>query len=403
MFNKLPYFKLLVVVFVFLLSCTNHQHKPDQFYGKQKQNRVCRNKNEGYDLPLVKRKSVLPGGTKRAYLNFTETTPRKPAVDTMNLLKIGDVQGKAGVNVLLPQEKVKKQVMGCNIPVMLSVRFDNDIFDNTDYYYTNGIRLALYTDIAGLSPLDKVLITPPADIELKGFFVTQNMYTPTIPETETILYGDYPFSGFLTVGQFSESYHLDKKLVVKSSIEFGVLGPASLSGSVQASVHKEMPSGWKYQIANSPVINYSVWVEKGIISNGYFEWNAVLRGHVGTLFDNIETGTFIRIGNFTPVVRGPRFLTCFGKQKKHLQYWFFLKGGLQFTAYNATLQGSMFNNNSPYTVSSSDISRVVAKASAGIALYYGSLGVEFENFYNSPEFRGAYDFRYGRISLLFGF
>ena len=43
-------------------------------------------------------------------------------------------------------------------PVILRVIFDNDIFDNTDYYYTNGVRFELVLPFAGQSPMNKILL-----------------------------------------------------------------------------------------------------------------------------------------------------------------------------------------------------------------------------------------------------
>ena len=355
--------------------------------------------------------SPLPAAIPSFVLDEGESIP-KPSdlkqTKTTSLIKILSplqttaIDADLGDIWLEPKETSGVAGSASSISPILSVRFDNDIFDNTDYYYTNGIKLALYTKAAGWSPLDKLLVKQQNGIVLRGFSVTQKMYTPTNPETEEILYGDYSFSGFLTFGQFSESYNLRKQLIVKSSIELGVLGPASMSGRVQALVHKKEPTGWKYQISNSPVVNYSVAIEKGLISNGFFEWNATGQVEAGTLFDNLQLGTYLRVGSFVPVIRGPEFISKAG-YKKHLQYWFFIRSDIKFVGYNATLQGGMFNDKSAYTISSSTINRTLFEASVGVAVYYGNFGLELENCYNSPEFKEAYDFRYGGISLLYGF
>ena len=40
---------------------------------------------------------------------------------------------------------------------MINIIFDNDIFNNTDYYYTNGARIQMIFPIAKSSPVNKVL------------------------------------------------------------------------------------------------------------------------------------------------------------------------------------------------------------------------------------------------------
>ena len=401
MFSKLKYYGLLLTILLSLFSCKHQagdkEHleiKPYQNFTKYSNGIILL---EPVTVYFLVTDNYFPNAIK-----LIDFPVRHLAIDTLNQLEVKSIVANLGEERITKRAVSDEESGNLSIPTLLSIRFDNDIFDNTDYYYTNGLRLALYTKLAKLSPLDKLLIKQKNSITLSGFSFTQNMYTPTVPETEYIPYGDHPFSGFLTIGQFSESYNLEKKLVVKSRIELGVLGPASLSGAVQASVHEKAPVGWQYQISNSPVINYDVSIEKGFVSNNCFEWNGMASAQLGTLFDNVQVGTYLRVGRFVPVIKGPDLFSDNSKRKK-LQYWFFVSGNLSLVGYNATLQGGIFNDKSPYTIASSEINRIVAGASAGVALYYGNLGLELENIYNSPEFKGAYDFRYGRISLLFGF
>jgi len=289
-------------------------------------------------------------------------------------------------------------------PVMVNIIFDNDIFNNTDYYYTNGARIELVFPAATSSPVNKVLAgLKTNDIDVSGFSLTQNIYTPVNPESTEIVYGDRPFAAYLTVGQFRESYHLKKRLQIKSAIDLGVMGPMSLGEQVQSTVHELEPSGWKYQVQNSFLINYYVGIEKGLYSSSNLELNAVGHLNVGSLYDKLGGGLRFRVGSFLPVYRGPMTICCDRAKKGQLQYWFFMSGKADFIAYDATLQGSMFNDQSPYVISSNELNRVVYQGSVGVALYYDNLGVELENFYLSPEFEGAHHFKYGRIKLVANF
>jgi len=289
-------------------------------------------------------------------------------------------------------------------PVMVNIIFDNDIFNNTDYYYTNGARIELVFPAATSSPVNKVLPgLKTNDIDVSGFSLTQNIYTPVNPESTEIVYGDRPFAAYLTVGQFRESYHLKKRLQIKSALDLGVMGPMSLGEQVQSTVHELEPSGWKYQVQNSFLINYYVGIEKGLYSSSNLELNAVGHLNVGSLYDKLGAGLRFRVGSFLPVYRGPMTICCDRAKKGQLQYWFFMSGKADFIAYDATLQGSMFNDQSPYVISSNELNRVVYQGSVGVALYYDNLGVELENFYLSPEFEGAHHFKYGRIKLVANF
>lgn len=288
------------------------------------------------------------------------------------------------------------------MPVVLQITFDNDIFDETDYYYTNGVRLELITPLAMDFPLRRVLLQPKnRDLLFTGFSLRQNMYTPTNPEAPFVLQGDHPFAGYLVFGQFVQSVNYQKKITLFSEINLGIIGPASLAGTIQYSVHERKPVGWANQIHNDMIVNYSVRIEKGLVSNTHFELNLKALAHVGTLYDKAALGVYFRTGSFIPVYRGPWFTRQ--SQKQHtLQYWFFVTGQSTGVLYDATLQGGLFSR-SIYTIGTADIKKLVVQASAGVALYYGGFGLELENFYQSPQFRGASDFRWGRIKVVMSF
>ena len=284
-------------------------------------------------------------------------------------------------------------------PVILRVIFDNDIFDNTDYYYTNGVRFELVLPFAEQSPVNKILLgIKSSDFGFSGFSVTQNIYTPVNPETTEIDYGDRPFSAYLTIGQFRETYQMERKLQIKSALDLGIMGPSSMGETVQSSIHYLEPTGWKYQMQNSFLINYYINIEKGLYSSPNLEINIAGQANVGTLYNKLGGGLNFRLGSFMPVYRGPT-TSCNYTRKKQWQYWFFMSGTTNLVAYDATLQGGLFDNKSPYVIADSKLNRMIFKASAGLAVYYYRFGVEIENFYLTPEFEGARHFMYGRIKL----
>ena len=315
------------------------------------------------------------------------------------------------VKANVPQKNIQPEITNLSepaiiekSPTIINIVFDNDIFNNTDYYYTNGVNIELITPLAKRSPLSRLLAgLSKSQINLYGFSLKQNIYTPTNPDIDEISIGDRPFSAFLTIGQFRESYNLQKKISIKSSINFGVIGPASLGGVVQSSIHDIEPIGWNNQIKNNIVIDYSIKLEKGIISTPHAELNLIAGGNIGTIFNKLNGGFYFRAGSFIPVFKG--LATIFGSAspKSVLQYWFFVSGQTNLVFYDATLQGGLFNNSNPYVIRSENINRLVANLSIGFAMYYKKVGVEIQNFYLSPEFKNAYDFRWGRIKLVFQF
>lgn len=346
----------------------------------------------------------LSENTDQFIYRSTMTKQRSHQVDD-------NIQDIAPQNAALKREVKAENIRGNALRFMeeqtelpkwgIRIIFDNDIWDNTDYYYTNGLAIEMITPLAKSSPIHKILLGSKApDIELNGFSIRQNMYTPTNPDVTEILVNDRPFSAFLTLGHFRETFNIEKKLHIKSALDIGVLGPASLGGTIQTSLHTEEPVGWQNQIQNSLVISYDLEIEKGVFQTHRFEVDTKGHAIAGTLFNKIGGGFTIRAGRFLPTYQGPMSTMTTSGKCSPLQFWFFAKGMTDFVLYDATLQGGFFNTTNPYTIPNKDIKRLVFQASAGIAVYSGKLGIELENFFLSPEFKGGRNFGWGRIKLV---
>jgi len=286
----------------------------------------------------------------------------------------------------------------------LRVLFENDIFTNTDFYYTNGVNIAFTTPLArtGLYFLLAGVSKSP-DVECTGFSITQKIYTPTNPDVDYVLAGDRPFSGYLTLEQFRETYSLKSKLIMKSSLEFGILGPASFGGKVQSSIHQIEPIGWDNQIQNMVVVNYRFLIEKGLVSHPNAELNITGSVSAGTAFNKLKPGIYFRAGQFIPLLRGDAAFTENGLNTLNWQYWFFIKTQASIVLYDATLQGSLFSSQDSYVIPANQVNRFVPQATAGLALYYKRAGLELSAHYLTPEFKGAQHFRWGGIRLVYSF
>ena len=284
------------------------------------------------------------------------------------------------------------------------IDFDNDIFANTDYYYTNGTGFSLVTPFADNSPLTHILPgLKNASVDLNGFSIRQNMYTPVNPDVSEIQYGDHPFAATMTLGQFREVYDIEKKVAFQSSIIFGVLGKGALGAEIQGALHNIHPVGWVNQMNSGFILNYSFAVSKALISNPVYELNVKGAGNIGTLYDNITGGIDMRIGRFMPVYRGP--ISVFGLKTpgNKWQYWFSFKTGLKAVAYDATLQGGMFTKENIYVIPSGDVNRLIYYGSAGIAVYYRNIGLVYDQIFITPEFKNARNFAWGSIRIEIAF
>ncbi len=287
------------------------------------------------------------------------------------------------------------------------INFDNDIFTNTDYYYTNGIRFSLTAPIFASSPFAwPMLPYQKESMNYHGMTVVQNMYTPTNPDTVSVIDGDRPFAAYLYFGHHKTTLSKKRRYRQYSEIVLGLIGPGSLGGFVQGRIHNIEPVGWENQIQNDLVFNYSAEIEKGLYNPRFFDLNVFADGQLGTLYDNVGAGIRMRAGKLNPYFSMPNLAASKSIESKdalNLQYGILASSRLRMIIYDATLQGGIFNPNNNYTISASDIERLVLQASFGIYFAFKQLGLTYEHFYISPEFKDAKHHQWGHLNLTYCF
>jgi len=287
------------------------------------------------------------------------------------------------------------------------INFDNDIFSNTDYYYTNGICFKLSVPVFAASPFAwPMLPYRKESMNYHGITAVQNMYTPTNPDTISVFDYERPFCAYLYLGHFKNTLSKKKRYRQYSEIILGIMGPTSLGGFVQSQIHNIEPIGWENQIQNDLVLNYSALVEKGIFNPGFVDLNLFAEGQIGTLYDNLGGGVRMRVGKLNPYFSMPELAhprSIEHKDALNLQYGIIGSAKLKFVAYDATLQGGFFNPNNNYTIPASDIERIVFQAGMGIYFAFKQLGITYKHFYISPEHKNARHHQWGHINLTYCF
>lgn len=288
----------------------------------------------------------------------------------------------------------------------LLLTFDNDIFAETDYYYTNGFSIGLihpwfnkrlfYRPMPGLGQ---------SSSNLYGMRIQQQMFTPYNPEAVVINPGDRPFAGVLLAEFFKLNSRSDKGLFLQTSLRLGVIGPASLAGALQSSAHKLKPTGWDYQIANDLLINIDMSLQKAFRISKYIEMAGGVDAGLGSYKTYMGASAQFRAGSFrgfssnissSTIGLIPRF-------DKSISYWFFLEPAFHFVAYDATLNGGMLNKNSPHRFSYDQIHHLTTQLNAGFSVFYRNTGLSLRWTRISPEFIGGNKHNWGNISLTHNF
>jgi hypothetical protein len=186
------------------------------------------------------------------------------------------------------------------------------------------------------------------------------MYTPQFliyNFQETI---DRPYAGFSFI-KYSLTFFSKKNYSLKSSFELGVLGPKAMAQELQAVIHKAYgfisTDGWESQIKNALGINLGFQFTKPFskTKKKRIDFTSVSSLKAGSILSEITTSIYGRFNLFRTSLNSYDNTVLFGSnlnfenesQKKEL--FLFFKPQIGYALYNATIQGSFLNTNSPIT------------------------------------------------------
>ncbi len=287
---------------------------------------------------------------------------------------------------------------------VFSVQVDNDILNllnQTDRYYTSGIRAAAYHSNFNSSTLNAVLIgDKKTGIQLTGVSIKQAIYTPTNIYTDQLLVGDRPYASYLVIGQERITVSRAKTYRMKSELGIGVLGKYSGGQALQNFIHSLTPysenaNGWQHQINHDLVIDYWIELEKGLINNNAFQLNAIGKLNAGTLVNRGDIGLAIHTGIFENYFSSP--LPVSGQNKFNIRL--FVDANLAYVIYDATLQGGFLNAKSTYRLESDKVQNQRFNYRFGMQVSYKHLNLEVGRIWETKEFDNAMDHGWGYIKF----
>ncbi len=223
---------------------------------------------------------------------------------------------------------------------------DNDAYlaQGSDKYYTNGLflyfRHAISTDTTNAKLFGKVL----------GFEIGQKMFNAQSAVIPAARYVDRPFAGYLYLGS-SLQYLFKNESVLKLGLQLGVTGPAALGQEAQEFIHQLLgfyaPSGWQYQIRNNIGVNLTTSYDRLLFRKNRFDLAGNLQANLGTTFTGAGAGLTLRFGKFNPLYHSVSTSGLVAKNRvikeaRRREFFFYLKSAVNYIAFDATVQGSLF-------------------------------------------------------------
>ncbi|MET4075636.1 lipid A deacylase LpxR family protein [Hymenobacter sp. UYCo722] len=289
---------------------------------------------------------------------------------------------------------------------LLRYTYANDLFFRTDYYFTQGMTGTLVHPALARLPVRHLLAAGPrGSTQCHGLTLRYDGFTPLRIQDAFIRVGDRPYAAYLYASFFRTSNHLVRQQRLTTALEIGFIGPAAGGKELQTAIHRATgnaePRGWDYQIRNAPIIGYHLAFEKQVLAAGrHAELLADAEASLGTLYTYAGTGLRLRAGQFNPYFTSPDGAGA-GSRSWQLYGQATLAGRL--IGYDATLQGSLFRTDDPYTLAAANVRRMVLRNSGGVVLAHNGLRFEATATWISPEFAGARSHRWGQLSATAAF
>ncbi|PZX94985.1 lipid A deacylase LpxR family protein [Flavobacterium aquariorum] len=277
--------------------------------------------------------------------------------------------------------------------------FDNDFFANTDYYYTLGQNFELVSPKLLKNPINKLFAKLNNSEQKYGLSWEQIGFTPTNLKSDEIIYDDRPYAAAAMLKSFLISTDTIHKTTISSTLSVGIIGPFCSGKEIQSTIHewigKDIPLGWQHQIQNDLILNYEISHEKELYRlNNLFALNSNAKLRLGTMNTNISGGLTTTFGK----INSP-FTSL--KSKNNFQIYGYYQGLVTAVGYDASLQGGLFNQNSPYVITNENMERFTFQKNLGIVLHSKTFYLEYYRSWISKEFETGRTHSWGgfRIGL----
>ena len=214
-------------------------------------------------------------------------------------------------------------------------------------------------------------------------------FTPTNLNVDTILSEDRPYAAYLYASYQKHLFTANPNLFINPEIFVGIIGPGALGRNLQKFTHElsppsSLPQGWNNQVVNDLALNLNLAIEKGFIENERILLNGYSKARLGTVYSDLSVGGRFRIGKFNHFFQSVKNMSFDTPDK--WQLYLELKPYVKIVGYNATLQGGVFNDTSPYIINASEISRLVGVVELSVTTSFKRFSFNGVFTWNSKEF-----------------
>jgi hypothetical protein len=234
----------------------------------------------------------------------------------------------------------------------IGIQSDNDSYlaQGSDKYYTNGIFL-YFRHALTIKNQD----TAKLKNKILGFEAGQKMFNPQGGNIPSPKYIDRPFAAYLYIGSTLNLLYSNESNL-KLNAQVGVVGPGAKGKQAQELIHRTFgfypPTGWQYQVTDGAELNLSAEYNKLLTRAKGIDLSFDSYGNLGNGFSGAGGGLMLRAGNFNQLFNSASTQSTASRLNsntllhKH-EFFAYYKPVLNYVAYDATIQGSLFKKHEP--------------------------------------------------------
>lgn len=284
---------------------------------------------------------------------------------------------------------------------------DNDLYTSSknDMYYTNGLEI--FYRFLSKNNNEKI------NKKITEFRVGQYIYNPRFINEEAVTINDRPFTGYL-FAEAGRSFFYQSESVFKTDFQIGFMGPNAFGEEMQESFHKiigyKKVYGWENQLHNALALQAHVLYSKKLFPkkhHDFTDFHFQSEANLGTIFTGVSTGFLARFGfkKLLPVYDSNLHDASVSLEPQYTirEFYFYAMPSVNYQFYDATIQGSMFNDTSPLTF---DLEPLRFNAEAGLKYRYNNFNISYSFLYRGRELKDPVNntnrgYFYGSIRLGF--
>jgi lipid A 3-O-deacylase len=279
---------------------------------------------------------------------------------------------------------------------------DNDLYTSSknDMYYTNGLELFYrYLSKNNNEKINK---------KITEFRVGQYLYNPRFINEAAVTINDRPFAGYLFT-EVGRSFFYQNESVLKTDFQLGYVGSNAFGKEMQESFHKiigyKKVYGWENQIHNALALQaHAVFSKKMFTSkqHDFVDFHWVSEANLGTVLTGASTGFLARFGfkKLRAVYDSNLYDAAVSAtpQSQVREFYFYANPSFNYQMYDATIQGSMFNYDSPVTFT---LKPLRFNAEAGFKYRHDNFNLAYIFMYRGKELEkeGNTGYFYGSIRV----